>query len=1118
MKRNSLLLFILIPISLAAATIVVFTSKSLSAQTSPHPTSKAGAESTLQAEVDQAIRTAIQRQEQDSGVPILRLSETQIDHIRISDPIQSERDVQPHRWATAWLTPLDAQSGNPLPTEPGMAIAQYPAEIQSQGTASSNWQVFLPSHPDWADAFQQALVEAPDLLNATEQQQWTQQALPHLLEQAAPARALSGYRLPWAAGEVMYLSQSVSHDRYTPSGSAHFSFDFAKPGYPNGMFDVYAAKAGTVYRAVWNNANGNESSPNYLVLEDPTTVPTTYQLYLHLAQDSIPVELRQIGTTVAQGQLIGVADDTGVSSGNHLHFHVHTNPNSYWGSAVDITFDDVDINGGRPRTDVDLPYCDSDDICDTTQYSYISGNIPMPDDDLPTGGILEPLSGATIETGILHISGWGSDQTSGLGVAQIIARGPGGDWQTIGGPYTSSPFSLDWDMCASQMPDGPISLALRLRDRSLNQNNLAGLIHFTKNFTCPTPTPACTPTANQIALFAESDYGLSGEDTNCVTLNTGTYQSAASLGSIGDNNVASILVGNNVEATLFSENNLTGRSETFFNHDANLEDNRLTFDTMSSLLVQWRTVTPQAPTLISPANAAIYPSGAALSLAWRDNSGGWQFQARLVGAGQTITSPWQTQTFWHINAPVPGSYTWQARARGPSNRISAWSSSRSLQIQTAQIAPVPPLAAPYTDTIESSAPGWSHNNTWAITDATNHTPSGSFSWRYAPGALSGYDTGSPNAGYLVSPPITLPIDLPVYLNFWYQYETETPYLHWDQRWVQISSSGGPFTNLLQLSEDASLSSAPGVWLHSPAISLADYAGQAIRIRFYFATLDSANNAYAGWFIDDFSIHTDPPPNCQDADNTFVDATLITYDSTTAATICPAGDRDYFKFQALEGDHVGIRVEAQSMGSPLDSFLTLYDIDGASPLAENDDRLLYQFSDSYLSFWFQRTGLFYLRLRPWDYPTSGGPAYTYTLNLIRDQDKPAARFLYPNQGNQIPFGPLTLSVAASDPSSAISHVEFYWHPANWYTGEWINLGQDWNAQDGWNYEIDTTALFSDAGCPPPGSSHTPCYLPYGIAFYARAYDWANNWVGTGVWNLRPPGMYLPLLRGDLAGYP
>jgi murein DD-endopeptidase MepM/ murein hydrolase activator NlpD len=182
-----------------------------------------------------------------------------------------------------------------------------------------------------------------------------------------------GYLLPWARGEPMVLAMSVGHDRYTPSGSAHYAFDFAKPGFPSEQFNVHAAKGGTVCRAVWHHPDGNEQQPNYIVIEDITTEPTTYQLYLSLAADSIPEELREPGATVEQGQFIGVAGDTGISTGNHIHFMVHANPSSYWGSSLDITFVDVLINGGRPRVEADLDYCRASDLCTETQSTYTSG-------------------------------------------------------------------------------------------------------------------------------------------------------------------------------------------------------------------------------------------------------------------------------------------------------------------------------------------------------------------------------------------------------------------------------------------------------------------------------------------------------------------------------------------------------------------------------------------------------------------------------------------------------------------------------------------------------------------------------------------------------------------------
>ncbi len=194
-----------------------------------------------------------------------------------------------------------------------------------------------------------------------------------------PPGAFGGYRLPWAGGETIALAQSVGHDRYTPSGSAHYAFDFFKPGTPAGTFDVYAARGGTVKEAVWRFQDGSGESPgNYIVLEDRSTSPTTYQLYMHLAQDSIPEGLRTPGVPVRQGQFIGIAGNTGISSGNHLLFMVHTNPSSYWGQSVDITFDDVMINGGRPRIESDLPYCQATDVCDGIQNTYVSGNALTP--------------------------------------------------------------------------------------------------------------------------------------------------------------------------------------------------------------------------------------------------------------------------------------------------------------------------------------------------------------------------------------------------------------------------------------------------------------------------------------------------------------------------------------------------------------------------------------------------------------------------------------------------------------------------------------------------------------------------------------------------------------------
>ena len=122
-------------------------------------------------------------------------------------------------------------------------------------------------------------------------------------------------------------------------------------------FKVLAARGGSVVGARWTCINDDHNCLNYLALEDRTTNPVTTALYLHLAQNSIPDALRVNGTYVNQGDFLALADNTGLSTGSHLHFMVVGNRwlasgyggQFWWGDSVDITFSEVDINGGRPR-------------------------------------------------------------------------------------------------------------------------------------------------------------------------------------------------------------------------------------------------------------------------------------------------------------------------------------------------------------------------------------------------------------------------------------------------------------------------------------------------------------------------------------------------------------------------------------------------------------------------------------------------------------------------------------------------------------------------------------------------------------------------------------------------
>jgi len=996
-------------------------------------------------------------------VPNFYLYDTKIDHIKIS------RDGL---WATAWITPVDPKTGSLIPVEPGLVILRF---------EENHWEVYLPSHPQWSTLL---LTIPDDLVPIEDKSRWYSINRLYALPEA-PAVTYTGYYLPWHGGETMALTQSVGHDRYTPSGNAHYAFDFAKPGYPSGMFDIYAAKAGTVKQAQWTYPNGNEDHGNFIVLEDTTTEPTTYQLYLHLAQDSIPTALRTIGTNVEQGQFIGIADDTGISSGNHLHFHVHTYPYSYWGPSVDITFMDVAINGGRPRIPSDLSYCRDTDVCDETQTYYVSANYGNSEvDNSPPGGrIIQPNLGESVSTSTAHLEGEAQDNGSGLKSAQFIGLFQNA-WHPINTPAFTSPFSTDWDLCSDNVPDGPISLALDLWDNANNHTpGLPGLKHFIKNYPCAPIT--CNPNSQQVALFSNPDF-----EGECKVFDIGSFTTPNNWGELGDNNAESLLVGENVQATLFLKDSLQSRGETFINNDSNLSDNIIGSNTTSSLLVQERNSLPETPVQIFPSNGSTFNDDASFSLSWdnRGNSALYQSQL-LIGSSPILTSSWQNLPYYHIQNMNTGNYTWKVRAKNDYG-TSAWSSTFSLDIVHQDSSTIT-VTAPFTDTMEDLTTIWTRSPYFDRTDKHNHTPGGSICWLYDVNGKEedGYNTGEPNSGYFTSPIISIPANGEYFLSFWYLYETESPGLQWDQRHVQISVDQGSFTDLWQLSDDA-----PNVWLQSPAISLSTYAGHNIQIRFYFVTLDNNFNTYRGWYIDDFLINTSPPPCSNDDNNSPDEATLIQYNTTINSVICPRGDIDYFKFQAQAGDQIGIRTEAQNIGSPLDTHIFLLDSDKKSIIAENDDQIYNIRTDSFITYKVKRSGEYYIKLRAWGHPGDGGTNYAYKLSLYHEEDAPQASFISPKNSQFIYPGDLNLQISALDSGSGISHIQLFFHTEDWLSDNWLLEKDTWDISNPVNFIYNITQNIQYPG----------------MSFYAKVYDWSGNWVGIGTWNLFTPTMFLPII--------
>jgi hypothetical protein len=986
---------------------------------------------------------------------------------------------QDQLWATAWVTYYDSQIEAILPTEPALAVMHK---------VNNEWQVFLPTDQGWEDS----IYSIPeDLLSKEEKDMWV--AMNQGVSESFPTQ--TGYMLPWHGGQTAYLSRSVGHD--ADFTTAHFAFDFYVPGgtvCPSGgmlssgttglNFDIYASRAATVWGWEDSVADCDHSNVNFIVLRNVDD-PSLFQLYLHLAQNSIPSELKSVGKPVSRGQFIGRADNTGASTGSHLHFQVEHQPNwptdnPYWSTALDVTFDDVDINGGRPRVSpLDPPYCKNDDVCDVFRQTYTSNNYYQDDFIPPIGELAGVSTGDIVISETLTLSGWGSDSESGLDYGQLIAYF-NGDWHNLGTPFNPD-FTYTWDLCAPELSveDGAVSIAMLLYDNAGNPAPLVGLRHFIKNYTCPSPPPTCIPSQDQVTLF-EDPYFQGG----CVVFNIGNYPTGNSLNPIGNDDADSLLIGDNVLATFYSEENFVGHSQSFGADTGFMRYKWVADNTLSSMKVTSRSTIPLAPVLVSPMESTAFREGDVIPLSWFNGGGAVDFQIEIYKDTVLLrTIPWQSDPVVYVDSLGQGNYSWRVQGRNAGG-VSNWSQKSTFSIESPIVIP-PEWTVPYSDTMEDSQGRWTRNGFWSYISNPSMAHSGSRSWWYQ-NTYGNYSNGNPNIGSLTSPPIAIS-SFGYYLRFYYRYQTETQGLTWDQRWVQISVDAQPFMNLAQLYDDPQMPETSS-WLRIKAIDLSGYAGHIIRIRFQFSTLDAFGNNFSGWGIDDFSITAEPPATCDDArdDDSAAQAFLLTYDPniTLPGQICPNGDYDYYKFYGDAGDRIVVDIDAMIDGSLLDSYLFLLDHDGQTILAENDDEVYAQKRDPLLTYTLTDDGEYYLKIRAWKHPLAGGNDLFYSIRLYEDHIDPVASITWPDSNSYLPDADMTVNADVSDVNKGVNRVEFYWHSSNWLPGTWEFLGTDYNGSDGWKIAFNPTGQ-------PEGNN---------AAFSIKAFDLAGNLSSIGAWNL------------------
>ncbi len=1039
---------------------------------------------------DRAIREAVQNAISSNRESVLAflISDVEVSHIVYSDD---------NRTALVWLAERDPDSGDLIGREPGLAVA-----YNKQGVLASpgGWEIVFEMGDKSLDinALPPELV-TEDLRARFEQVQQVQTAAP---------KTYTGYKLPWSTAFRIRLTGSIGHFLSYKSCSeisCRYAYDFWNPDPNNRNFPLLASKGGTVQAFRESCQNNDRNCVNYLVLRDDSTNPPTYQLYYHIAHNSVPDNLA-LGTYVQQGQYIANVDNTGYSTGPHLHFHVYENKvgSWSWGYSVRIIFQDVPFNGGEPRTcaeTVNYPgygtecsmgpdgkkLTKDDDI-------LVSGNTGA---DPPSGSLDTPAPWGAVTGGNFAISGKASDKQ---GIARVeMMLNWDGTWKSVGdATLGSGSFQGVIDLCKLGVPNGPFSLAVRIWDIEGNWvAPLTGIRQLFNNSPCSTivaPVPSCPPASNEVSLYTGPSF------TGTCRKFTAGYHNTLALGVLGDNSVRSIQVGSGTRAVLFDLNEdlnrliPAGRLETFTAADANLADNYIGAGTTSALWVN-SSQNISDPSLIEPyikapgsqhSNTANPKSADSLVLSWKGGMGATLFSSSLTKNGAVVASmPAAKTQSWSVGTLAPGNYTWTVTACSGITSCSSGVTNNSTVTFTVDAASLPAsggVTAPTgTWNFDQSGQDWVASGLWhharvnRLKGDLSAAPTGAWAFNTAAS-----NTSDPTwkAGDLTSPPITVTTNGAYFLRFRFFSGVEGPSYAgqtvastwWDQRRVQISVNGGPFKDLSGGLVSGDMQNKVNFW-PSMALPLGNYnAGQVLRVRFHYDALDSYYNNGFGWAVDDISVTNQPfDPGCRDANDAPSNAAPIALGEKKSERICPMGDIDTWSFSGTAGMNLRVDLDAKALdrNNPLDAFITLLDSTGRNVIAANDDEDAAnsepRFRDPLLVTQLPYTGTYYLQVKAWDHPGAGGANYAYNLTLSQEQTsatRPVVKWIKPPDPKRLPTVPFIVEAGASDPAgSGIRQVDFFWHSADWVNGQWIRFASDTTPADGWfgifNPSMDTT---------------------------------------------------------------
>lgn len=163
-------------------------------------------------------------------------------------------------------------------------------------------------------------------------------------------------------------------------------------------------------------------------------------------------------------------------------------------------------------------------------------------------------------------------------------------------------------------------------------------------------------------------------------------------------------------------------------------------------------------------------------------------------------------------------------------------------------------------------------------------------------------------------------------------------------------------------------------------------------------------------------------DARESNNTPATATAITPSSPLASnTIYPAGDQDWFSFSVAAGDKA--RIETKNLGDGCDTYLEIYDTNGTTVIAVNDDRALGDTS-SLLQYEFASAGTYYARVTAYagsDQIVEFG-YYDIEMTLVPNSAPTISTVAASSSSGTIPFT-VNFAVSASDSDGSIALYEW-----------------------------------------------------------------------------------------------